>query len=61
MRGSAITLEDLNAVKLVGNSFIENGPVTSFIEAELSPFVKYFAYGLKSLSMNVPLSYRICD
>ena len=61
MKGSAITLEEINEIKLVNNNFIENGPVTSFVEAELSPYFKYFAKGIKSLSKNQPLLFRPCD
>ena len=54
MKGSALAIFKLSELQITDNEFKENGPVTSFAEAEFSPYFKYFALGAKKLTMNLP-------
>ena len=56
MKGSALTIFKLSVLQVKNNLFLENGPVTSFSESELSPYYKYFTLGTRALTMNLALS-----
>ena len=43
MKGSAIAMDEISEIQITNNTFKENGPTTSFAEAEFSPYYKYFA------------------
>ena len=60
MKGSALAIFHLNEVHVVNNTFKENGPVTSFSEAEYSPYYKYFALGKKLLTFTAPPIRKGC-
>ena len=44
-QGSAITMYLVSEIYILNNTFMENGPVTSFSEVQYSPYYKYFAMG----------------
>ena len=52
MKGSALALDEISEIQITNNTFKENGPTTSFSEAEFSPYYKYFALGKKLLTFN---------
>ena len=52
MKGSAIAMDEISEIQITNNTFKENGPTTSFSEAELSPYYKYFALSKKLLTIN---------
>ena len=40
-------------IYILNNTFMENGPVTTFSEVQYSPYYKYFAMGSRKISLNV--------
>ena len=54
-RGTALLIELVNELQVVGNKFINNGPVHAYREIEYSPYVKNF------LKNNRTLSYYLLD
>ena len=56
MKGSAIATKQLSELQIEGNSFIENGPVTTYSEMLHSPYYKYLAMGARNLTFNDPLN-----
>ena len=53
MKGSALTMNFINEVQVTRNTFLENGPVTSFEEALYSPYYKYLALSNRTISLNL--------
>ena len=43
----------LSDIHILNNTFMENGPVTTFSEVQYSPYYKYFAMGSRKITLNV--------
>ena len=56
MKGSALAVFKLSVLEVTKNVFMENGPVTTFTEMENSPYYKYFAQGLRTLTLNLAIN-----
>lgn len=56
MAGSAVLASELTQFILFANTFEGNGPVVTFWENFISPYVKYFALYKKTLTMSLPIS-----
>ena len=54
-RGSALLIELVNELQVIGNQFMSNGPVHTYREIEYSPYVKNF------MKNNRTLAYYLLD
>ena len=52
VQGSAIAIHEMSEIQIVNNTFKENGPTSSFSEALLSPYYKYFALEKMVMTLN---------
>ena len=49
-KGTALLIERINEVKIVGNTFMGNGPVQTYAEIDHSPYYKHFLYNKRTLA-----------
>ena len=50
MRGTSLLIEYVSELKILGNKFINNGPVHTYSEINYSPYYKYFLYNERTLA-----------
>ena len=49
-KGSALLIELINEIQIIGNKFMSNGPVQTYREIEFSPYYKNFLYNKRTLA-----------